>query len=31
MTDLDELIFDDSLFLILEENLKQIVDKVMKN
>jgi len=29
MTDLDDLIFKDSLFLVLEENLKKIVNEVM--
>jgi len=30
MTDLDDLIFNDSLFLVLEENLKQIVLDISK-
>ncbi len=29
MTDLDNLIFDDSLFVVLEENLKNIVHEIL--
>jgi len=30
MTDLDNMIFEDSLFVVLEENLKQIVLEISK-